>query len=446
MEKREENFKKLIRVIKSCKNSDHLKTAVKASNYFMKMYEIGETDKQYQTAKTLVGLMKIKCKVGHSEKHIIEDESFGPSTNDWSNAANNAGLKDIFFEDEGEELTPEEMEKIRAGEIISQLSNKSKVAVSIPAGKTVKGYATPGGTGTNTDLKSAKGVVEGEEIVGGVADNKTPKDLAKKHKRTLRDIANEIKVGKGIEREHTNSDDTAEEITMDHIDEFPDYYTNKKHGVKASEKGLEKFNKKRIKKKDIKFEEEIEESSTAGSSGAFVGALGGKRKPIKRSFYKGKVPVSSAGGMTTPIGKMFSFNKKNESMVFKKNQLKESNVVTKKEMLESSDSGTFTPYDSPGGWGNSKFFGTEGKKGNAVQRKGNDHKVTYKGDGKNLSTFVKIKEKCKTFPYCIQDANAIETSKQPFSVNEEDEQLIENICKKTGKSKKYVHSLINRYL
>ncbi len=26
------------------------------------------------------------------------------------------------------------------------------------------------------------------------------------------------------------------------------------------------------------------------------------------------------------------------------------------------------------------------------------------------------------------------------------EELIESICKKTGKSKKYVHSLINRYL
>jgi hypothetical protein len=30
--------------------------------------------------------------------------------------------------------------------------------------------------------------------------------------------------------------------------------------------------------------------------------------------------------------------------------------------------------------------------------------------------------------------------------DEEQEKLVESICKKTGKSKKYVHSLINRYL
>jgi hypothetical protein len=378
MDKREEHYEKVKSILTSCKSRDHLKTAVKVINQFIKQYKVGEDDSQYDKLKQLLTLMKVKCRVGREE---VLDEDLSASG---------------------------------------------------------KEFKTQAGLSGSPDLQKIK--FEGEDkIEGGVADDTTPEELSKKHNVRLKDIVDEIKVGKKIEREHTNSDDTAEEITMDHIEEFPDYYTNKKYGVKSSEKGLEKFNKKRIKKKDIKFEEEIEESSTAGSSGAFVGTLGGKRKPIKRSFYKGKVPVSSAGGMTKPIGKMYSF--RSEGKVFKKNQLKETNVFSKKEMLESTDGSSIGIYDSPGGWGNNKFMGTKGKKGNAVQRKGNDHKVTYKGNGKNLSTFVKVKEKCKTFPYCIQDSNAIEMSKTPFkegleSINKNKEKIKDSWVKFLGAAKR----------
>jgi len=52
----------------------------------------------------------------------------------------------------------------------------------------------------------------------------------------------------------------------------------------------------------------------------------------------------------------------------------------------------------------SKFWGNEGKKGKAPVNKGVTHqKTTFKG-GK----FVKVKDKCRTFPYCNQGADAIE--------------------------------------
>ncbi len=364
MEKRKEHYDKLIRVIKSCKNRNHLKTAVKAANHFMEMYKVLETDIEYQTAKKLIGLMKVKCKVGNSEDHVTED-----------------------------------------------ISKEFKVELGLSG--------VP-------ELQSIK--VESEEIEGGVADDKTPKDLAKKHKRTLRDIADEINIGKEVEGEHTKSKKKAKEIAMDHVSEFPEYYSHEEHGVLASEKAME---------------DEIEESTTAGSSGAFTGLFnGGGKTPIKRTIHKSDVPVT-VNGLTKPIGKMNSF-RKTESKVFKKNQLKESNVITKKEMLESTDGGSFTPYDSPAGWGNNEFMGTKGKKGNAVQKKGAVPKTWDYDTGS--STYVKVKEKCKKFPYCVQDSNAIETSDTPFKESEENEKLIESICKKTGKSKKYVHSLINRYL
>jgi hypothetical protein len=52
----------------------------------------------------------------------------------------------------------------------------------------------------------------------------------------------------------------------------------------------------------------------------------------------------------------------------------------------------------------SKFWGNAGKKGKAPVNKGVTHqKTTWKG-GK----FVKVKDKCRTFPYCNQGADAIE--------------------------------------
>jgi hypothetical protein len=288
--------------------------------------------------------------------------------------------------------------------------------------------------------------------------------------------------------------------------------------------------------KDLEEGEELEEATAGGSAGAYEGLF--STQPVRQELHKTNVPVVDAGGMTKPIGKINSF-RKSESRVFKKNQLKESNVITKKEMLdegwldsikdffsapkckscgetmedhgyfagglsnepayvctneacgesdwyhdrkntdkdkegyiggnavdeplsrkelkgvedysykqpqmdESTDGGAYTTYDTPGGWGNNEFMGTKGKKGNAVQKKGAVPKTWDYDTGS--STYVKVKDECKTFPYCNQDANAIETSDTPFKESEEDEKLIESICKKTGKSKKYVHSLINRYL
>lgn len=90
---------------------------------------------------------------------------------------------------------------------------------------------------------------EVETIKGGKADNMTLSDIAKKHDVSIKDIAKEIRSGIKIEREHTRSKRKAKEIAMDHVFEFPNYYTDKKYGVKASEKGLEKIDEVRVKRK-----------------------------------------------------------------------------------------------------------------------------------------------------------------------------------------------------
>ena len=54
-----------------------------------------------------------------------------------------------------------------------------------------------------------------EKLVGGKADGKDPKDFNSK----------ELRKGFEIEMEHTKDPDVSLEITMDHLAEFPDYYT-----------------------------------------------------------------------------------------------------------------------------------------------------------------------------------------------------------------------------
>ena len=57
--------------------------------------------------------------------------------------------------------------------------------------------------------KSKKG------IPGGLADKKKPLDFNQK----------EISRGEEIELEHTNDKELAKDIAMDHLEEFPTYYT-----------------------------------------------------------------------------------------------------------------------------------------------------------------------------------------------------------------------------
>lgn len=72
--------------------------------------------------------------------------------------------------------------------------------------------------------KIIKFFVEGNVIKGGLADDKTIKDIAEKHKVSTGIISDQIKKGVPVEKEHTNDDKKALEIVMDHLWEFPDYY------------------------------------------------------------------------------------------------------------------------------------------------------------------------------------------------------------------------------
>jgi len=246
-----------------------------------------------------------------------------------------------------------------------------------------------------------------EEYVGGEADNMTPEDLAKKHDVDISDIKKEIGIGTQIEKEHTDDDAVAKEIAMDHIAEYPDYYSDENYGIVAIEKARGEGRKTvRISKKEMEklhkegkldlegislsYSEDMDEATSAGaSSGSYVGN-GPFGDPITRTLKKSEIHVS-VNGMNRPTGKMFSFNEDKE--ILEEDDLDEATTV----------GGVGGVYDTPG-FAASKFMGTAGKKGKAPVKKKQPNDVL-----KNLGyQKVRVKKKCKKFPYCNQSPEAIE--------------------------------------
>jgi hypothetical protein len=76
------------------------------------------------------------------------------------------------------------------------------------------------------------------KIKGGKADKMSIEDIAKKHDVSIESIKAQIKMGKKIEMEHVDDENLAEEISMDHLDEIPDYYTRLKEMEKEAKKEL----------------------------------------------------------------------------------------------------------------------------------------------------------------------------------------------------------------
>lgn len=126
-----------------------------------------------------------------------------------------------------------------------------------------KGFKAPKLTMFSDESKEYK--IKEEILKGGLSDNKTLLDIAKKHvntnskdstsKEKIKDMHEKLKsqLNKGIkvEMEHTTNKNKAKEIAMDHLSENPDYYTKLK----------------KIESKEKK--EETKEATGAASSGSY---------------------------------------------------------------------------------------------------------------------------------------------------------------------------------
>lgn len=219
---------------------------------------------------------------------------------------------------------------------------------------------------------------ETEKLKGGLSDNMSLGDIAVKHKVDIKDITNQFLQGVKVEMEHTNDKQKAKEIAMDHLYEDPKYYT-------------------KLKKVEAK------EMTGADSAGAFSAPAFGQ--VIKKKY----------------ITKIHNMTEQEQEI---------------DEVTDASSSGS---YDVP------LFGGTKGRK-NPLSIGGPD--TIYQGRAvkdKNFpkwggpgGKFVKIKDKCKKFPYCNQgDINALELME-----TQEVREAIQETAKKYGLPTSHVENLV----
>ena len=231
--------------------------------------------------------------------------------------------------------------------------------------------------------KIRKQTNESELLKGGYADNKSLIQIAKKHNaknyyhidNMVKSLKRQVEIGLSIEMEHTDDNSTAKEIVMDHLWEDPTYYT-------------------KLRKMETK------EMTGADSAGAF------------------SAPAFS--GKKTVVNKIH-------------------NMTEEEELDEITDASSSGAYDVP------LFGGTKGRK-SPLSIGGPD--TIYKGRavkdkkfpkwGGPGGKFVKIKDKCKKFPYCTQgDMSALELME-----SQEIKSAIKETAKKYGLSNKEVINLV----
>jgi hypothetical protein len=240
------------------------------------------------------------------------------------------------------------------------------------------------------DLSKKQEMKENEILKGGLADNKTLIQMAKKHdakgyyhiQDMVKSLNKQLEIGMKVEMEHTDSEEKAKEIAMDHLWEDPSYYT-------------------KLKKIEAK-------ETDSSSSGAYSAPLFGKSSTIKRK-------ISHIPNM----------------------DLNEEEEVG--EATTSSSSGAF---DVPA-------FGKTTKGGRKNPLKIDGPSSEYQGRavkdkkfpkwGGPGSVFVKVKEKCKKFPYCNQgNTGAIEFIKEDQEIQE----AITYVSKKYGITHQEVENIV----
>lgn len=272
-------------------------------------------------------------------------------------------------------------------------------------------------------MKYKQGFTE-ENLEGGMADKKTVEDIAKKHKLDVEVIKKHLNDGIKVEMEHTNLKTKAKEIAMDHIFEDPKYYDKlskmETNEIKNNESDQ---NDKEMVDGIIEIIKQIKDTSNRKEVAQnMVKKL--KREKVdfdhieflkKCAFKQGKKTepkeATGSGSSGAYVGPVFGgddeFWERSRSETPK---LKESDVE-KVEAKEATTTGSSGGYETPAMWAKS------------TKKKdwGPSRKTQYKG-----GSFVKIKKKCTTFPYCNQgDITNLKLSK-----NESVKEAIKNVASK----------------
>ncbi len=291
----------------------------------------------------------------------------------------------------------------------------------------------PKGFSQRAHCEGKKKSVSEEKLKGGKSDEMTLRDIAKKHdKKSYYHIDNmidtlkkELNKGIKVEMEHTDNKQKAKEIAMDHLYEDPNYYT-------------------KLKKIETK------EATSSSSVGAYD-APGFEDVKMRGNNLKGS--GKSHKKTLIPGGKFVSENTKKDMDDMTEDEiynLRDSEYLKLIDVIDSVNKLTQVKT-MVNFWQlfQKKFDGyipktLKEKIENKIKNKEkelNRGKEEVEENVKNRKQipggkFVKVKEKCKKFPYCNQgDINALkifenEKVKEVISKISKEKQISESLIKK----------------
>jgi hypothetical protein len=162
-----------------------------------------------------------------------------------------------------------------------------------------------------------------EKISGGLADNKTLNQIAKKHNKKgnhhiddmISLLKKQLKIGIKVEMEHTNDKGKAREIAMDHLWEDPKYYTKlkkieTKEATTTASSGaysqplfsnnfIKRSNSETKKLKEDVDKIESNEATTSASSGSYETPAAWAKTTSKKDWGPSRKPQIPGGSFVS---------------------------------------------------------------------------------------------------------------------------------------------------
>ena len=202
---------------------------------------------------------------------------------------------------------------------------------------------------------------EANTLKGGKADNLTPKDIADKFEVSTSKVKKQITKGEKVESEHTNNEEKASEIAMDHVSEFPDYYDR----LDKMEKEAEKYwktnlteDKKVIKKLlrenldnkqniEQQIQSEIEKLGLPSDTKVYIsGKIVGCSKEVVGSMNEGlKDMIANIAVVCSIIGGAVSCQKATPQIMYKYVYDTEQSIQYSQEKHIDERNTCLAPYD-----------------------------------------------------------------------------------------------------
>jgi hypothetical protein len=357
----------------------------------------------------------------NSKEVTLSDEIWGNLENTESNEIEKGDMDSVMnIAKTYKKTNPKKLvQVIKSGDYKRPLILKFGDRYHLVAGNTRLCTAAAMGVNPKVFIGTIDNINETEKLKGGLSDKKTLEDIAKKHDskgyydtvNMVQSLKKQLDMGIEIEMEHTNNENVAIEIALDHLWENPKYYSKLKKSNIDEDcwKGYKRIGSKVKNGKSVPNcvpKTETKESTDAGSSGSFSGPVFG-------------------GGIT-------------KREIYKIHNAKLHEEV---EMGEATDASSSGSYDVP-------LFGKT-PKGNRNPLKIDGPNSIYKGRavkdkkfpkyGGPDGVYVKIKEKCKKFPYCNQgNTGALEFIKEDSEIKD----AINEISKKYGIPRKEVEKIV----